>query len=87
MEFPVVVHRRDFHARNDLHALLPPGFEGVRIGGDGVVIGDRDRGEAGLRGHPGERVRRKIAVARPVRVDVEVDEAGFHRSVFPERRR
>jgi len=87
MKLPVVVHRRDFHVRDDFHAFPAPRLEGVGISGDVVVIGDGDRDESGVGGHPGQRVRRKITVARPVRVDVKVDKTGFHRSVFSERRR
>ncbi len=85
VELALVIERRDFDSRDDLHARLPPVLEDFGIGRDRVVVGDGDGLEPPVRGEADEFGRGKVAVTAPVGVDVEIDEIVHVRSFFPVR--
>ena len=81
-------HRGDLDPGDELDAGLGARRPDGRAGGDGVVVGHREHGDAG-RGRAGHEFRRRAAAVRRGRVRVEVDHLAERAAAprFPPRAR
>jgi hypothetical protein len=72
MDVALVFHRGDFDPRNDAHANRCPRLTRLLESGDGVVVGHRDRRQAGF-GSTVHQLAWRQETIRSCRVKVEID--------------